>query len=410
MPHLVIVGNGSAGRSAAEAIREIDQGCEVTILTEEPVGHYYRPDLDEYVITEQPETLWTGKDSFYEANDVDLRLDCVVGALDTQAQQVTLAGGGTVAYDQLLIATGGKPIMVPWPGHDLAGIHTLRSFADAEAIVQSAREAEQAAIVGGGLLGMDFARVLRKKDRSVVHLVREPALGGPALDEKAGAIIEKRLLAEGVELCLEEEVVEWEGSDGRVAAVRTSKDRRFECQVAAVAVGVRAATAFLEGSGIETDQGILVDTHQRTSVPCVYAAGDVAQVHDFVYDQPRVHTSWRNADEQGGIAGRNMAGEEAVADNLIAWNYQEVFDLPYVSMGAALETDAPFQVLANYDPEGDLYHKLVLRDDKVVGAVLLGKTEQSFGVEQAIRLEVDISEVKDELLNEDFDWIALTMG
>ena len=410
MPHLLIIGNGAAGRSAAEAIREVDRGCEVSILTEERVGHYYRPDLDEYVITEDSGTLWSGKDRFYEKKDVRLRLGCVVTAVDAEAQRITLQTGEAVSYDKLLIATGGKPIMPPWPGGELQGIHNLRSYADAEGLIESARRAEQAVVVGGGLLGMDFAHVLRSKGKQTTHLVREAAIGVPALDEKAGAIIQKRLLDRGVNLCLEEEVVEFVGAEGRVAAVKTSKGRSFDCQLVAVAVGVRPALSFLEGSGIKTDRGILVDEQQGTNVPTIYAAGDAAQVYDFIYGQARVHTSWRNADEQGSIAGRNMAGEEATAQHLIAWNYQEVFGLPYVSMGAALETEPPFEVLARYQPEHELYHKLVLREGKVVGAVLLGKTEQSFGVEQAIRQEVDISGVRDRLLDEGFDWLQLTMG
>jgi len=380
----VIIGNSSAGRSAAQAILRLDPGARVTIVSEETHGFYYRPILPDYIggLPEERVFAATGRGGNAGINLIQGE---TVSAVDASARVLRCDSGEAISYDSLLIASGSQPVMVPWPGSNARGIAYFRTFADAKALASMAGSAKRAVVVGGGLLGLEFVRAFLARGMEVTMLVREDRVGAPGLDKQAGAIVEKRARELGVELALQEEVASFESEQGRVKAVATSKGRTIDCDVVGVAVGVKPRIDFLAGSGVSVERGVIVDDRFETSVPGVFAAGDVAQVHDLASGASRVVTSWRNSKDQGEIAGFNMAGAEVRCAGVVGANFQTFGGIAFASIGLANPADGEAEIEADFDEANGTYRKLVRRDGVLLGAVLVGDTTAAGELERTIR-------------------------
>lgn len=383
----LIIGNSSAGRSAAKAIRSLQQDARVTIVCEESVDFYYRPILPDLIGGMEEWQIFSAGKTAYPDTGLEIMSGETVASVDTAARTVRCMSGAEMPFDSLLIASGGVPITLPWPGSDASGIAYFRCFSDAKAIAEAARSCVRAVVVGGGLLGLEFVRAFIARRVPVTLLVREDRVGFPGLDKEAGSIIERRLAELGVDVALEEQVESFESADGRVTGVRTNAGRTIPCGIVGVAIGVRPRIDFLQGSGIETDRGVLADNGFRTNMPGIYAAGDVAQAFDPAYGIARVNTSWRTAREQGETAGLNMAGADVCCNGTIGSNYQVFGGIPFVSVGYAnpeAESES-IRIEKALDDGAGTYEKLVYRDGVLVGAVLVGDASRAGEIERAIR-------------------------
>lgn len=380
----VIIGNSAAGRSAARAIQALDPDGKITVISEEPDPLYVRPLLPDF-IGGMSSLDFFGAASHFSETGLNIRLGDGAVRLDVKARQVVLASGETVSFDALLLATGSAPIQIPWPGSEAEGIAYFRTFADAERIARLARSATHAVVVGGGLLGLEFVRAFQSAQLRITQLVRERQVGWPALDEKAGPIIQQALGDLGVNLALEEEVQRFEARDGRVCGVHTSKGRLIECDLVGIAVGARPRVELAQEAGLEVDRGILVDRRFQTSAPDVYAAGDVAQAFDRVWGERRVNTSWRNAQQQGEWAGIAMAGGAVEYPGGMAANYQLAAGLPFCAIGIANPPNPEdFDIQIEADEAARTYRKIVRRKGVIVGAVLIGDLSEAADLEQQI--------------------------
>lgn len=381
----VILGNSAAGRSAARAIRALDRGGRITVLSEEEVPLYVRPMLPDFIGGMSRDDFFAAGSSF-EEEGLEIRLGARAERLDLEARQVILNDGTAVPFDALLLATGSAPVQIPWPGSEAEGIAYFRTFADAERIASWAAQARQAIVVGGGLLGLEFVRAFQAAGLQVTQLIRESHVGVPVLDDKAGLILQKALQEKGVTLACEEEVQSFEVQAGKVCGVHTSRGRFLPCDLVGVAVGVRPRVELAQAAGLAVDRGILVDRSFQTSAPGVYAAGDVAQAFDRLWGQPRVLTSWRIAREQGELAGIAMAGGVVNYPGGIAANYQLAAGVPFGAIGIAHPPPSEgWEVQVHADLQAGTYRKTVWREGILVGAILLGDLGEANLLEQQIR-------------------------
>lgn len=381
----LIVGNSAAGRTAAQALSAMAPDASITILSEEQVGLYARPILPDFIGgMDREDCLSTG--AHFDDKGLEIVKGVVAVSIDRVEKTVTCGDGSTYPYDALLIATGSSPIQIPWPGSDAEGIAYFRTFADAERIAQAASNATHAVVVGGGLLGLEFIRAFHMRKIPTTHLVREARVGAPALDEKAGGVIERALADWGVEVILEDEVESFESTDGRVSAVRTKGGKTIECDLVGVAVGVKPRVELAREAGLRVDRGIIVNRRFQSSDPSIYAAGDVAQAFDQVWNESRVNTSWRNSTEQGDHAGIYMAGGEGEYAGAVAANFQLAAGRPFCAIGISNPADeAAFEIEASVDMEKRTYRKLIRRDGVLVGACLVGDLGESREIEDEIR-------------------------
>jgi NTE family protein len=369
---IVIVGGGRAAASLADAYREAGGEALVTILSDDTHPPYNRPPLSKFVVRGEmpPEDALVHPAGEYEERLVDLRLEARVEKVDTDAHTVTLASGESVPYGTLVIASGATPRMLPIPGSDLPAVHTFRTLTDATTVASEAADARKALVVGGSFIGAEVATSLRMigLEVTLVELGDRlmPALGSPELSAEIADLYREQ----GVELLLGEQIEEFKANGRMLVGARTASGRDIEAFVAVVGVGVRPATGFLEGSGIELDDGIVVDDHFRASVADVYAIGDVARFHDTVVGRPRRIEHWSAAHNQGSHLGRNLAGKSTPYAE-VATFFTKLFDLQLQVLGDP-DGGVDEVVLRGSIADRSLLG-LYLRDERLVGAVVVGQ-------------------------------------
>jgi len=372
----VIIGGGPAGVSAATGIRAKDGDGEILLFDRDQDLPYYRTELDTYIGGSTSDAqMPLHPETYYQEQRIVIRLHTVVTKLQPTERWVELEGGERVSYDALLLAPGSFPLTVNWPGDQVSGVTTMRTWEDARGLIRRLSETDRpVVVVGGGVLGLILAEGIRERGRPVVLLEREPRLWAPVLDETSSKLIRQALTQAGIEVHLGEEIVELHGANGQVSGVRTSNDERLDTELVVVAIGVRPDIGFLQGSGIRTDRGILIDHEFRTNVREVFAAGDAAQGYDPVSGLFRVATNWNNAMEQGKLAGAFMAGGGDPYRGVILSNSETFCGLRASVLGLTLLSSPGTIILSGRDQAKGIYRKLVLRQDKLVGAILVGNT------------------------------------
>ena len=330
--HHVIVGNGIAGVSAARHVRKGDPGARVTLVSDETADPFSRTALMYVymgVLTRAHTHLYEGR--FWDENRIERVVDRAL-ALDPEARTVTLREGGAVAYDRLLVATGSVPFLPDWPGRDLPGVQGLYHLADLDRM--EAAPVDPAVVVGGGLIGVELAEMLRTRGAAVTFLVREGRYLPRVFSESESALVEAEVRRHGVDLRLGAEVDRVEGA-GHVEAVVTADDERHPARFVGVGTGVRPNVAWLEGSGVEVETGVLVDETLATSAPGVWAAGDCAELRDPPGGARAREPIWYTARLQGATAALGMLGRPLRYAPGVFYNSAKFFDLEYQVYGRA---------------------------------------------------------------------------
>jgi 3-phenylpropionate/trans-cinnamate dioxygenase ferredoxin reductase subunit len=398
----VIIGDGIAGASAAERIREADPDAEITVLTEEGEALYNRILIKEFAKGKLPEAPISIHDpEWYDDRDIDLRLDTVVTDIDTNAHEVATHEGKVFAYDKLLVATGGTPTQLPVENSDAEGVHHFWTFEDARAIKENAESAEAGVVVGAGLLGIDLAAICGAQGLDAHYLMRGGSWWRYALSTEGAGIIHDALREIGVTPVFDSGVDHFETDDaGHVTAAVDPNGDRFKTEFAGVAIGLNFNTEFLQDTDIETDDGIITDEHMRTNIEDVYAAGDITQFHDVILGERAQNGAWGSAKEQGSIAGQNMVADEP--DEEFQWvsSYSIThFDFPFLSFGHPTLGDD--SVERKYDDE--TWRRVALKDGRVIGGVLIGDLSPQSVLKKLSRRQIDVSDRTDLLLEEGVD-------
>lgn len=407
----LIIGNSAAAVGAVEAIRQIDAQGTITILSREPEHAYSRPLISYLLGGKVDEAAMAYRPAgFYEKNRVKAMLRVTAQAIDTQAQTVTCDDGQAYGYDQLLIATGGRPIVPPMDGADLDGVFTFTTWADARAIEAFIADhgVDKAVVIGAGLIGLKSVEALAARGLGVSVVELADRVLSITLDQTASDMAATALAQAGVELITNNTVQQIHGQDGRVSGVTLADGRQLDCGLVILAIGVLPDISLAQATGIETDRGIVVDQNMATSAPSVFAAGDVAQALEIISNQKRSIPIWPLAHDQGRVAGAAMAGGPAGYSGGLAMNAVEIGGLAFISAGlTAPEADAGYEQASRLDRASQTYRKLVFKDGRLKGYVLVGAVERAGILTGLIRAGVEVAGLQDQMLADDFGLIHL---
>lgn len=405
--HIVVIGNGVAGTTAALAVRKRRRKWRITLISGESDHFYSRPALMYiYMGHVRFEDTKPYEDWFWERQRID-RVRAWVERIDAAAARVELADGRTIPYDKLLIATGSKPNRFGWPGQDLDRVQGFYDLQDLERLERATPDLGRAVIVGGGLIGIELAEMLRSRGVAVTMLVRETSYWNNALPDEESAMLNPLIRAHGIDLRLETELAEIiDDGRGRACAVVTRGGERIACELVGLTAGVRPNLAAVEGSGIATGRGVRVDRSFRTDAPEVYAAGDCAEIVD-ADGTTRVEQLWYTGRMHGEVAGAVIAGEDRTYDRGIWFNSAKFLDLEWHTYGQVTPAGRPRPPGERHgwwaDESGRHGLRIVVRDGAVVGMNAMGVRQRHRVWERWIAEGRDAGYVLDHLHEANFD-------
>ena len=363
---LVIVGAGLAGGSAAVQLRKDGFDGRIVLVGDEPEAPYERPELSKGYLrgTKERAKLDVREAAFYGENSIELLTSTRVTAIDAKARDVLLSDGQRIPFDRLLLATGSSPRRLKLSGSDLAGIHYLRTVSDSDAIREAAAGAHKAVVVGGGWIGAEVAASLRELGLEVTMVLPEPAPLERVLGPEVGAVYRDIHREHGVELRPGQRLSAFLGR-GSIEAVQTGDGTRIPCDFVVVGAGASPRIELAAQAGLDVASGVLVDARLETSVPGIYAAGDVAEAWNPTFEARIRVEHWDNARRQGRAAARNMLGVGEPYDR-IPYFYSDQYDLGMEYSGYAPSWD---RVVFRGDPASRQFIAFWLRDGRVVAGM-----------------------------------------
>ncbi len=369
--HYLIVGASHAALSALHAIRLHDAEQDVTLLTRED-SLPYSPTVLPYVVSgrSNPGRVFLRDERYFTEHKVNYLRGAKVRKVNVGASAVELADGRRIGFDKLLLATGAAPLLPPIPG--LAGLkfHVLRTLADALALRAALPQVKRAIVLGGGLIGMHAAENLAKGGVAVSVVELQAHVLAGYFDAEASAMIEKVFAANGVRLLTGTQLASV-AAVGAGCRAKLADSSELDADLLLVATGVAPVTDFLEGSGVDTERGVLVDEHMRTNVANIWAAGDVAQARGFFTHDRIINGILPDAVDQGRIAGMAMAEDPGAKDYAggVPLNTYSFFGQQAVSVGVHEGTleQTGVEVKKQVDAGENRYLKIVLKDRRLAG-------------------------------------------
>ena len=386
---IVIVGGGLAAARTAEQLRRAEYTGPILIVSDEVHLPYDRPPLSKEVLRKEVDDTALKPREWYDEKDITLRLGSAATGLDTAAQTVTLADGTVLGYDELVIATGLVPRRIPsFP--DLEGVRVLRSFDESMALRTHASAAKRAVVIGAGFIGCEVAASLRGLGVDVVLVEPQPTPLASVLGEQIGELVSRLHRDEGVDVRTGIGVAEVRG-DGHVDSVVLTDGAELTADLVVVGIGSRPATEWLDGSGIEVDNGVICDEAGRTSAPNVWALGDVASWRDPMGHQARVE-HWSNVADQARVVVPAMLGKDVPSAVVVPYFWSDQYDVKIQCLGEPHATDVVHLV----EDDGRKFLAYYERDGVLVGVVGGGVPGKVMKVRAKIAAGVPISEMLDE--------------
>ncbi|MGD0204067.1 MAG: FAD-dependent oxidoreductase [Candidatus Bathyarchaeia archaeon] len=417
MAKYLIVGGSAAGIGAVEAIREVDQTGSITIISEEPCPQYSRPMISDFVSGKADfHKMKCRTDDFWKENNVEALTGKKATDLNLTEKTVQLESGEKVAYEKLLLATGGKPFVPKMEGSDKDGVFTFTTIKDAQQLTAKidSINAKAAVVIGAGLIGISVTEALMKRGLKVTMVELQEKILSLLLDAKASDLVEGVVKKAGVDIVTGQSVQKIlgkPGNEGVVDGVILTKGNQVPCDLVIVAIGVVPRTELVTGTAVKTNRGIVVDNMMQTNVPDVYASGDVAEAYDFIMDQNRLLPLWPLAVLEGQIAGYNMAGKITTYMGGTNMSSLKYFDIPIVSIGLANPKEDPsLEVLVQNDAERNVYKKLVLKNNVIVGLTFVNCIERAGVFFYLMKNTINVKKFKQKLLSDDFGLATLPVG
>ncbi|WP_199615325.1 nitrite reductase large subunit NirB [Paenibacillus alkalitolerans] len=389
---LVLIGNGMAGMNVIEHLRKLaPDKYEITVFGAERYPNYNRIMLS-YVLAGDTKTeeIYINDYDWYERNGVKLYTGQQVTAIDTSAKTVTSSGDAgdlTAAYDKLVIATGSNAFVLPIPGANLPGVIAYRTIHDTNLMKEAAKKYRKAVVIGGGLLGLEAARGLLNLGMKVdvVHIM--DSLMERQLDPTASKMLKEALEKQGMNFLLEKQTAEILGED-RAVGLKFKDGTWTTADLVVMAVGIRPNVQLAKAAGIEVVQGITVNDWLETSAPDVYAVGECAQHRGVAYGL--VAPLY----EQGAVLAKRLAEvDTAPYEGSVVYTKLKVSGVDVFSGGQFMESEDTKAIRVHDDWSG-IYKKVLVRDNKVVGAVLFGETSESTRLMQLIKSQADITKME----------------
>ncbi len=333
MEHVIIIGNGIAGVTAARHIRKLSDK-QITIISKES-DHFFSRTALMYIYMGHMKYEHTKpyEDHFWAKNRLELLRDTVL-SVNTDTRELQLEKGTVLTYDQLILATGSRPNAFGWPGQNAKGVQGLYSLQDLELLEENTKHTRHAVIVGGGLIGIELAEMLRTRHMDVTMLVREKDFWGGVLPPKEAQLVGRHIREHHIDLRLETELEEiLTDEHNQVKAVKTKSGEDISCGFVGLTVGVHPNIGFLQNSPIETDRGILVNRALETNVPGVYAIGDCAQQREAIGERKPVEQVWYTGRMMGETVAQTICGNRMEYAPGPWFNSAKFFDIEYQTYG-----------------------------------------------------------------------------
>lgn len=394
----IIIGNGVAGTTAAINIRKIDHEGEINILSDEAYPFYSRIRLMEYISGDADESsLVIYKDAWYEKNNIKLLLNTPVSEIDKNKKEVIIHSGHSLKYGMLLIAIGGLSFIPQIPGSDKKGVFTLRTLKDAIEIKKYSEQSKRVVLIGGGVLGLEVGNSLRKTGHSIFVVEFFPRLLPRQMDKEGAEILKTQMEKMGFAFFLGAKTRKITG-DEKVKSIILDDGTIIDCDMVIISAGVKPNTELADKLGIKCNKGIPVNDRLETEIKDIYAAGDIAEHKGICYG------IWPAAEEQGKIAGINMAGGSAIYTGTLPSNILKIAGINLISAGN-IDPDKNLEAIVQKNSESFIYKKLVIKDNCIVGCILYGNIDIWKKIKKAMDEKKDISSIKTDL--EKWDMEAL---
>ncbi len=404
----VIIGDGNAGATAAETLRKEDEEIDIKVLTEESEPLYNRIMLKNYMKGTLPKQYTRVHDEkWYDKRDIELKLDTRAEKVNTDKKTVETDSGEEISYDRLLIATGGSPREMPQDS-DYKNLHYMWTMQDADKIKESAENSEEAVVIGGGLLGIDLAVAYAENDCETYYLIRGENWWSRGLDKKGAEIIHGKMEEKGVRVVTDTEVGELRGGE-EVEKVVSVDGREFDCDAVAVAIGQTPNSDLIEAD--KNDAGMIkTDRFLETSEEDVYAAGNMVEYYSPVFKSRTVNGSWDHSEAMGETAAQNMLNADASDEKSGSkqnsqedWRSKE-YEFNFVNTYGVGHFDVQFLAIGDWKGatvekkySEDEYRRLFFKDDRLVGAVMIGYTKGQEELKRMIKEKEEVNS-KEKLL------------
>jgi NAD(P)H-nitrite reductase large subunit len=396
----VVIGNGIAGQTAAEELRKADADASIVMIAAERYPLYNRVALPRYLrgqVRREKVMMRTVED--YANRNLEIHFETWATEIDARSKVVHTNRGQDFPYDALLIATGGRPKPPPWPGSDeVSACLGFQTLDDTDAIIEKGDAAERVLVMGGSFIGYELAEgVSFRKKAKLTWIMRGPWFLRYVLDEEGGRLCRQLGEAQDVQFLVGDEVERFSRTNGRFTA-KTVNGYKVDFDLLTYGVGLDYYTEPARNAGIELNKGIVTDSKLRTSAPDVYAAGDVAVFYDLMVGRHNQMGTWDNAEAHGKVAARNMAGAD-----------EDFFDVPTYTttmfgstlavMGVTPDVQPDLESVRTYDFDEKFYRKLFFKDDRLVGAIMIGPPKGRKKLIEIMRSRQVIERPKEELLD-----------
>ncbi|MGE0058701.1 MAG: NAD(P)/FAD-dependent oxidoreductase [Dehalococcoidia bacterium] len=398
----LLIGGGLASFHCAKNIRRTDAEGSILLVSEEDIPPYDRPPLSKESIRGEKsrEDLIYESAEKLEEQQIGLKLGAKVVSMDLAAKSVKLANGETISYEKAFIATGGRVIRIPIPGADLEGVYYLRDLPDAEGIQEEAKTAKKAVVIGAGFVGLETAASLTQLGVQVTVIEAMPHIWARFADEDLAGFFQDYCTNKGITFECNEMVTEIRG-DKKAQQVVTKSGKVFDCDFVCVGIGIVPNVELARDAGLAVENGIIVNEFQQTSNADVYAAGDVVNYHDPVFNRRRRVEHWGHAEYGGQIAGYNMAAGNERAYDFLSYVWSDIFDLRLESAGDESERDT---VIIRGKFEDAKFTVLYLKDGQLTAYLAVNGDIREFTVwRRLIRGKNDLRGKEDLLKDQTYN-------
>ena len=408
----LIIGGGITGTTAAETIRQNDKENGIIIISDEPYRFYSRIMLSKpaFFLGKIPfDKIWLKTEEWYQENNIELLAGRKAIKLDSKNKTVVLDNGEEINYEKMLLAVGGHSRELQISGSDKNGVLYLRNLNDAKAIMESVKTAKKAVIVGGGFVGFEMCEMMRMAGVEVDLVIREKKFWEGVLDEAGSEIVENSLQKNGVNIIRESEVSEITGAekaDGIMlsvqggSAVGGKNGKKISADIVLVSIGVFCPYDWVRNAGIGVGRGILANEYLETNIQNIWTAGDAAEFMDVITCEQGYVGNWANAQLQGKVAALNMIGERQPF-KFVSFCNSSGFGLNIAFIGD-FKVGENREIISAASVADNLYRRLIIKNNKIIGATLINKINEVTAIRQIIENSVDITDKKDRLKDINF--------
>jgi NADPH-dependent 2,4-dienoyl-CoA reductase/sulfur reductase-like enzyme len=370
----VILGGGMVAGNAAKQLVELGlKSGELAILSADTSVPYERPPLSKGFLAgkDTEEAIRINPEDFYRKHGIEVKLGCEISGVNPKQKQLSLKSGGEFGFNKLIVATGARPRTLEIPGAKLRGLHYLRSLDDSKSIRAAGGKVKRAVVIGGGFIGMEVAAVLAQKNIEVTMILSDDRIWKRFFSPQMSSFFEAYYQARGVRLIKRAKLTELRGN-GAVSSAVLADGQAIACEMVVAGIGVLPVTDVLANSGIEVGDGVLVNEYLESSRPDVYAAGDVANYQDVLFEKRRRVEHWDNAVSQGQYCARALMGERTPFQH-VPYFFSDVFDLSYEYWG---DSSGAGPAVHRGDLSSKSFSVWWLREKRVVAAFTLNRPDE----------------------------------